>query len=189
MLIRAIFIYYQVDHPAIWVLPFTHFESIFGGLIVGLGLFDSFLKRIPSWFWLIVGVISLYLVTRLPNLEELSWSLMATYPLIGLGTTLILFAVMQGDLWPLSSLFKNRTLGYLGKISYGLYVYHLISIRWAFAVANSLVAPERQLVFPLTVLLFALAFTVIIAAISYQLLERPFLRLKEKFTFIRSRPI
>ena len=41
MLIRAIFIYTSTPHPLIWVLPITHFESIFGGLMVGLGLFDK----------------------------------------------------------------------------------------------------------------------------------------------------
>jgi len=44
--------------------------------------------------------------------------LMATYPLIGIGTSLILFAVMQGNLWPLSFLFNTKILCYLGKISY-----------------------------------------------------------------------
>lgn len=31
MLIRAIYIHYNVKHPDIWVLPFTHFEAILGG--------------------------------------------------------------------------------------------------------------------------------------------------------------
>jgi peptidoglycan/LPS O-acetylase OafA/YrhL len=187
--IRALFIYAGALHPVIWVLPVTHFESILGGLLVGLGLFDKPLKNIPGWILFLTGIISLYQVMLLPNVDEIGWSLMFTYPLIGIGTTLLLFAVMRGNLWPLSHLFKNNVLGYLGKISYGLYVYHLVGIWFAFQAANALVSPERMLVFPLTVLLFALFFTVLMAIASYQFLERHFLRLKERFTFIKSRPV
>jgi peptidoglycan/LPS O-acetylase OafA/YrhL len=35
----------------------------------------------------------------------------------------------------------------------------------------------------------ALGLTISIAAISYVVLERPFLKLKQKFTHIRSRPV
>jgi len=125
---RAIFIYNQVEHPAIWVLPITHFEAIFGGLIIGLGLFDNSLKKIPAWIQLTYGILALYLITLMPNIDMIQWTLMLTYPLIGIGMTLILSAVMQGNLWLLSAFFKNKILGYFGKISYGLYVYHVVSI-------------------------------------------------------------
>jgi peptidoglycan/LPS O-acetylase OafA/YrhL len=115
MLIRAIFIVNQVEHPAIWVLPITHFESIFGGLMIGLGLFDDVLKKIPSWIQLTAGVIALYLVTLLPNIDIIQWDLMLTYLLIGLGMTLVLSAVMRGDLWLISTAFKNRIWDILEK--------------------------------------------------------------------------
>jgi peptidoglycan/LPS O-acetylase OafA/YrhL len=189
MFIRALFIYYQVDHPAIWVLPITHFESIFGGLMVGLGLFDKPLKKIPGWLLLLAGVYALYLVTTLPNLDFIQWRLMYTYPLVGIGTSLILFAVMQGKLGPLTYMLKNKALGYLGKISYGLYVFHFVGLELAYNLTGAYVSMERLLVYPATVLLFSLVITVAISMISYQFLEKPFLRLKERFTFITSRPI
>jgi len=89
----------------------------------------------------------------------------------------------------LSSLFKNKILGYLGKISYGLYVYHFVGLELARNLTNAYVSDERLLVYPATVLLLSLGITVAISMISYQFLERPFLRLKERFTFIKSRPI
>ena len=189
MLIRALFIYFQVDHPVIWVLPITHFEAIFGGLIIGLGLFEKTLKKIPGLILLSSGIFALYLVTRLPNINNIQWKLMLSYPLIGLGVTLILSAVMRGNLWLLSSLFKNKTLGYLGKISYGLYVYHVGCIWLAQEFIKRFVSPERLLVYPLSVLSLALTITVMVSMLSYQFLEKPFLRLKERFTFIKSRPI
>ena len=187
--IRAIFIYADVQHPAIWVLPITHFESIFGGLMVGLGLFDKYLKRIPGWVLLLAGVFALYMVTWLPNVNKIQWKLMLTYPLIGIGTSLVLFAVMNGNLGPLSNLLKNKILGYLGKISYGLYVFHLYGLELSYNYTSVFVSQERLLVYPATNLLLSLIITVVISMASYQLLEKPFLRLKERFTFIKSRPI
>jgi peptidoglycan/LPS O-acetylase OafA/YrhL len=188
-LIRWIFIYNQTEHPDIWVLPITHFESIFGGLMIGLGLFDKFLKKIPNWLLLIGGLLALYAVTLLPNVEEIQWKLMLTYPLIGIGMSLILYAVMRGNIWLFSHLFKNKVLGYLGKISYGLYVYHVGSLWLAVKITDALVSPERLLVYPATALLLGLLITVAISMVSYQFLEKPFLQLKERFTFIKSRPI
>ena len=189
MAIRALFIYNQVKHPDIWVLPITHFEAIFGGLIIGLGLFDKILKKIPSLILLSGGVLALYLVTRLPDIEDIQWMLMLTYPLIGLGMSFILSAVMQGNIWLLSTLFKNKILGYLGKISYGLYVYHVACIWLAQKIIETVISPERLLVHPLSILLLALTITILISMLSYHFLEKPFLRLKKRFTLIQSRPI
>lgn len=189
MLIRSFFIYMQVEHPAIWVLPITHFESIFGGLVIGLGLFDNLLKKIPSWVQLAFGIFALYLVTLMPNIDIIQWKLMLTYPLIGIGMTLILSAVMQGKLWVLSPLFKTKILGYFGKISYGLYVYHVASIWLAYRITDVFVSSERLLVHPLSVLLLGLLITLFFSMLSYQFFEKPFLRLKERFTFIQSRPV
>jgi peptidoglycan/LPS O-acetylase OafA/YrhL len=70
-------------------------------------------------------------------------------------------------------------LVYLGRISYGLYVFHLFALA---LMAQLLVIPVLgvQLSFALrTILAFVL--TVALAAISYRVLELPFLRLKERF--------
>ncbi len=189
MLARAALIYFDVNHPAIWVFPLTHFESIFGGLMVGLGLFDEQLKKIPGWFLFLAGVLALWGVTQLPNVNAIQWKLMFTYPLIGLGMALVLLSVMQGGLVPLSLLFKNKILGYLGKISYGLYVYHLAGLDLAFKWTEALVSPQRLLVYPLVGTASGLLVTVAFSIASYELLEKPFLRIKERFAFIQTRPV
>lgn len=186
---RAIFIYAEVVHPVIWVLPITHFEAIFGGVMVGLGLFDKPLKKFPGWILFLAGIFALYQITLLPNVGDIGWNLMLTYPLLGLGCTLLLFAVMRGNLWPLSLLLKNKVLGYLGKISYGLYVFHSLGISLGYQFTDAFVSRERLLVHPATILLSSLLFTILFSMASYQFLEKPFLRLKERFTFIQSRPV
>ncbi len=59
---------------------------------------------------------------------------------------------------------------WLGRISYGLYMYHEIGLKTA--------GP-----------FFGLGLTVLIAAASYYGLERPFLRLKRRWTRVPSRPV
>lgn len=186
--IRAILINNHTPHPAIWVLPLTHFESILGGMVVGLGLVDAPLKKIPSWILLGAGMLALWQVTRLENVSTISWSLMLTYPLIGLGTSLILFAVMQSNLGFLTILLKNKISAYLGKISYGLYVYHIAGLHYGYLITERFISPDRLLAYPVAGLFAGLVVTILVSMISYHALERPFLRIKERFAVIESRP-
>jgi peptidoglycan/LPS O-acetylase OafA/YrhL len=75
---------------------------------------------------------------------------------------------------------------YLGKISYGLYVYHPIALGLLSALLG-----QRLLRLPWHVVLVVSGFvaTVFLAAASYRWLETPFLRLKERFAFVQSRPV
>ena len=93
--------------------------------------------------------------------------------------TLIMIAVLG------VSFHLPRWLVYLGKISYGLYVYHALGM----VVADKLMPSHthfRQLMLRETI---ALAATVSLASASYALLEKPFLMIKKRFQLIGSRPV
>lgn len=184
---RAMFIYYEMGYLGIWVLPLTHFEPILGGLAIGL--FDKYLSKTASWIYLAAGIIALVLVTTLPNLHIVQWQLMYTYLLVGVGVSCLLLAAIGGGLGPVSVLLKIPVLRYLGKISYGLYVYHLVGRALALNIANVFVTSERALVYPMVVLIITLIVTVLISMLSYEVLEKAFLKMKERFTVIYSRPI
>ena len=77
-----------------------------------------------------------------------------------------------------------RPLIYLGKISYGLYVYHALAM---FMVPHLLGTALRRI--PGSSLISIFLFTVIVAALSYEFFEKPFLKLKNRFELIHSRPI
>jgi peptidoglycan/LPS O-acetylase OafA/YrhL len=76
---------------------------------------------------------------------------------------------------------ENPVFDYLGKISYGMYMYHTIAV----AIGVKLAMNFQQSNWVSYLLTFAL--TIIISAISYQYFEKPFLKIKEKFTTINSK--
>ena len=82
--------------------------------------------------------------------------------------------------------FTFRPLIYLGKISYGLYVYHVLALRLiGLALGGKAGTPARFLFYWFG----GLILTIVLASASYRWLESPFLRLKEKFAAVKSRPV
>jgi peptidoglycan/LPS O-acetylase OafA/YrhL len=71
----------------------------------------------------------------------------------------------------------NSTLVYLGRISYGLYVFHKPALMLAHRLSPVLILPAGAVI------------TVALAAASYRWFETPFLRLKSGFEHIPSRPV
>lgn len=78
----------------------------------------------------------------------------------------------------------SPTFVYLGRISYGLYVFHAFGLQWML----HLVTMEHPGLAWAARFTGALTLTVLLASLSYFLLEMPFLRLKGRFTYVRSRP-
>ncbi len=81
---------------------------------------------------------------------------------------------------------EQPVLRYLGKISYGIYMYHFISIRLAIAALEAFQAKLGY--YELTIWMYAFSFglTILLAALSYRFLESPFLKLKERFMVVKS---
>ena len=81
-------------------------------------------------------------------------------------------------------------LVFLGKISYGLYVYHVAVLSVVHVAFSRFIGgSESSVGFWLAEGVCAFFTTVIVSVISYQYLERPFLKLKSKHEMIKSRPI
>jgi peptidoglycan/LPS O-acetylase OafA/YrhL len=101
----------------------------------------------------------------------------ATYGLSAFASVLLLIAVLTTEA-PLLRVPPLSWIVYLGRISYGLYVFHLFALALVMQRAVALG-------FELRVLLSFLL-TVALAAVSYRWLEQPFLRLKKRFTYASS---
>ena len=72
-------------------------------------------------------------------------------------------------------------LTYLGKISYGLYVFHDISLQLSLRLSRHYALPSGFRALGAAALTFALS------ALSYRFFETPFLILKDRFTLVRTR--
>lgn len=84
---------------------------------------------------------------------------------------------------PLGS--KRGVFVYLGRISYGLYVFHLFVLQACEAMLRR--SHLHGVTYAMVQLSMAFAITVAVAALSYRFLETPFLKLKSRFTFVHSR--
>ena len=137
---------------------------------------------------LAAGLAALLLAARAFGLFERpipTWQLAGGWLFVALSCGTILAAVLDST-GPLRSLFAHPVLVYLGRISYGLYAYHELAIR----VADGLF-PEhaRQVGAFLAHECFSLGASVVLAMLSYRYLETPFMRLKQRFTVVASRPV
>jgi len=79
-------------------------------------------------------------------------------------------------------------LPYLGRISYGIYVYQILAIRVSFLVIDRWVGFANPVHRFGSMYVVSALLTVGLAAVSYHFLERPFLRLKAGFSVVPSAP-
>jgi len=116
---------------------------------------------------------------------------MLTYPLSGFGMALIIYAIIYRKKLAFSNLLKTRVLTLLGKISYGLYMYHILSISIVNEVSIRIfnVNPLQHQYYPIFLFIVGLSLTIILAIVSYNWIEIPFLKLKERYSLTYLQPI
>jgi len=189
----------QAPSYSIWFNSFVQFECFAAGILLCLALrgrlpnFASWQRPIlilagwSLWFSANYGLHS-YFVDGSENPG--SWPLIGGYALASLGSVLILVAFLGAN----PKLLPGWAI-YLGRISFGLYVYHSFAIE----VTNRLLidphvaAIQHHLLRDcLTVglnLVLPLGLTIPMAALSYRFFETPFLKLKKRHAIIESEPI
>lgn len=181
VLMRLSVVFLGRQHPYVWVSPLradTFLFGIFLGLCTSIGAEK---RRVPAiaLFAATAFVAGLAIWIGAPGLSEVAEVI--GYPITGAACCLLIFAVDQSALiaWALGS----APMRHLGRISYGIYVFHYFGLWFAEKVAERfhISASVAQLAIGMLV-------TLILSEISYHLLERPFLLLKERFTVVQNRP-
>ena len=155
----------------IWNSTFSHLDSLSYGILLSL---IGFRERIPLWArfgLLLAGLSAWFIAGGIHNRDD---HMMA---LVALGSVAILRAVVGVKL-------DYPVLVRLGVVSYGLYVYHEFFLN----LFNRILPSTHGWGFVWWWLL-SLCGTTIAALASYRWLESPFLRLKERFSFVKSRPV
>ncbi len=87
-----------------------------------------------------------------------------------------------------SKILEIPVLEYLGKISFGLYMYHMLVIVFVINALSTWFMWEKELSLAQNILIYTLStgLSILVASLSYRFLEKPFIRLKQKHTHIVS---
>ena len=183
------FPFLSVNTPSgIYALPFSHLDAF------GFGAFISQyrLPRARQQFWALlvavplIGFATQYLATGnfgswsgfgyafpIANGLKHIWG----YSLLNYFFAVTIYAVAREGLF--NRFLELRWMRYLGKISYGMYVYHYALIFFASRLQDYIpLAPDQA---QLLTALIAFVATLAIASASYALLEKPILSLKDRF--------
>lgn len=175
----------------IWTSSFVQVQTFALGALTALALHGR-IPRIPLHFraaLAIAGALLWAAAARFSGIDDRvprdGRGPMLGYWAVGLGCLSLLISVLGLD-----KRMIPRSIVYLGKISYGLYVYHQLSLEATaylldrFQATNS---STHHALYGVGHALLGLCLTVTLAAASYRYFEKPFLRLKERFAVIRSR--
>jgi len=106
-----------------------------------------------------------------------------------LAITIFLAAVLARSLKPgiLQRMFSADWLRWVGRISFGIYIFHALFLNLYTAITLRLVPVSRGMMFNGIRWLIAAACTVALAWLSFNFMEQPFLRLKVRFAAHRGR--
>jgi peptidoglycan/LPS O-acetylase OafA/YrhL len=176
---------------AIYVLPFSHIDAFAMGAYVCCFQLPNPRKQLFILAFVIplLGFVTQYLSAGEIKLDTFGYEFtMLTgykfvwgYSLLNYFFALIIQAVHQTKLF--TKLLDHFSLNYLGKISYGLYIYHLPVI-W-FLLAIQLEYRGRLHFFfylgQTRTYFLVLLVTLIIASLSFHLFEKPIINLKDRF--------
>jgi peptidoglycan/LPS O-acetylase OafA/YrhL len=159
---------------SIWFMTVTHLDPLAMGILLSFALGC----RVPTFpvsvrcalAFLGCGLLLLQTpVVHLLDADRSAIERALVFWLSTTGVTLIFLAFLGANI-------RLRPILYLGKISYGLYVFHLFTLE--VAKAGLLVEFGECLWWQRGAI--ALPLAVAMAAVSYRWLETPFLRLKER---------
>lgn len=161
------------SHGLIWNGTFSHLDAISYGILLSLARVS---ERMSIWLRSMLALLGCGAWVCAAELRDRGDVMMA---LAALGSVAILRAAIGLRL-------NHRWLVRLGVVSYGLYVYHEFLLHYV-----QLALPATLTHTPKFVVWWIVSFagTILVALASYRWLEMPFLRLKERFAIVRSRPL
>jgi peptidoglycan/LPS O-acetylase OafA/YrhL len=90
---------------------------------------------------------------------------------------IILMAITPHSLF----FFESKWMKYFGKVSFGIYIFHLFAIRLSFKLLTDISLDPLHIYFQVIFPLLSATIAILLAVLSYEKLEQPFLKLKDKF--------
>lgn len=194
ILVANLWLYYLgstgMPEQALWFNSFVHFECFAAGILLCLVLRGRLPKialaqrllllmgAFACWFYACYGLHVRVNGMKIPG----AWDLIGGYALVSLGCVAVLLAFLGVN----PKLLPGWAV-YLGRISFGLYVFHRFA---AYLVSKLMIGHLASFSTPVYLLkgALALALTVLMAAASYRYFETPFLKIKKRHATIESQP-
>lgn len=177
-----------ISHPGIYTNTLARMDTLTLGAILALicTYHPTFLKYTsrfvkPLYLILILIIFSVFLYRV--YLFDPKQIMQVTFGFLLVGLFMTYFVISALIPFPgLNQILTIKQFVWLGKISFGLYVWHIAAINITHEILKNM---------PIKLLHIFISFliTIIFAYTSYYLLERRFLKLKQSFTKITSRPI
>ncbi len=172
---------------AIYPLPFSHVDAFaFGAYITRFSIPNA--RKQLMYLGLaipLIGFVTQYVATGsigpvsalgYPVTMPYGYQFLWAYSLLNYWFAILIYCVVHERLFV--RFLEWSSMQYLGKISYGLYVYHFPIIWFAGRIRDVGVSGNNA-----SLLIVSLSFicTVAIASLSFFILEKPFLKLKDRF--------
>jgi len=173
-----------VRHPGIYVDTFARMDTLVLGSLAALVFcyHPEYIDKIKGIFNLPLQLLALtFLFILLYKIflfdPTLTKNVVFGYSLFGI--LMLYFCLSSLQTWTHFSHFLTfEPFVYLGKISYGLYVWHILALETTAMVFPQFLKP-----------LVGLGLTIFLGFVSYRFYESKFLKLKTKFSRIASRPV
>ncbi len=187
-----------LDDPlnAVYVLPFSHVDAFAMGAYISQFHLSQPRKQLAV---LIVLVPALGYLAEFLALGSVTWGSLGYefrmasgykfvwgYTLLNYLFALIIYTVARSGLF--TRLLDSSALRYLGRISYGLYVYHFPVTFFVYKYIPRLIPYTQHTLTNLGVFAISLVITTALASLSFYLFEKPINDFKERFFPIKTNP-
>lgn len=166
-----------------WGNTFANFDFLAAGALLAIGIKQIKPKTILAWLWVLFAlfIIAYFILAPHPFMHPIYLNQpRGQFFLIGLllFACIAVFTLVTQRNKILSLLFENRAVVYIGKISYGLYLYHYPFFKLAdyfgrhYAITNVFVLVGIKL-----------AGSLLVAGLSFRYFETPIMKLKNKYRY------
>lgn len=168
----------EMDFIKIYVFTFSRLDALAVGSTLAVMVRNeklmAYLKKYSFWILLISGAVVLATIGANTSFDFKYFTTYGyTVLAIFFGCSLILVLAEGRYNWA-KVIVESKPLTFFGKYSYGLYVYHIPVLRICMHELKGVVSRPVMLV-------LAFILSVVVAYISYHLIEKHFLKLKSKF--------
>lgn len=181
----------NTKHPFVYTNTLTHLEPLVLGIALAFWRFrhpPGVERHLPIVKLGAAGALIYSVSLGAPILTQPT-SLLWQFPVLAAGFALILDSALALERNPVATFLSLPPLVWLGKLTYGLYVYHMAAGLLAYSALERIgrYVVIESLPWRFVILHgISIGFTVLAAALSFRFFESYFLRWKDKFSLVRS---